>query len=122
MNLPIAYHNLIDSDITDDYTMGYASEPGFRAGVADSFQFYDLDNDLMTGLRVHPFQLMDGTLCDYLKLNPEAAIIKAKEIINRVREVDGTFISLWHNESLSDSKRWAGWLKVYHELIREALP
>jgi hypothetical protein len=122
MNLPIAYHNLIDADITDDYTMGYASEPGFRAGVAGSFQFYDLDNDLMTGLRVHPFQLMDGTLCDYLKLNPEEAILKATEIIRRVKEVDGTFISLWHNESLSDRKRWTGWLKVYNEIIREALP
>lgn len=122
MNLPSAYHNLIDADISDDYTMGYASEPGFRAGVAQSFQFYDLDNDISTGLRIHPFQLMDGTLCDYLKLDPDMAIAKATELIKRVKEVEGTFISLWHNESLSDSKRWAGWLRVYHEILREALP
>jgi len=122
MNLPSAYHNLIDVDITDDFTMGYASEPGFRAGVAQSFQFYDLDNDISTGLRIHPFQLMDGTLCDYLKLQPEQATQKAIELIRRVKEVDGTFISLWHNESLSDSKRWLGWLRVYHEILKEALP
>ena len=43
-----------------------------------------------------------------------------KNIINQVKSVNGTFISLWHNESLSDQKRWKGWRRVYEEMIKYA--
>lgn len=122
MNLPATYHRLIDLDITDDYTMGYASQPGFRAGIANSFPFYDLDHDVATKLRVNPITLMDGTLRDYLNLEPGQAIEQAKQLIEEVKNVGGTFISLWHNETMSDAKRWIGWNKLYVELIENALP
>ena len=59
LQLPYTYRNLINLDITDDYTMGFAAQPGFRAGICSSFYFYDLDMDSETKLRVHPFTL-DG--------------------------------------------------------------
>ena len=121
MNLPMTYHNLIDLDIKEDYTMGYASQPGFRAGIADSFFFYDLDHDGPTPLRVHPFALMDGTMRDYLNMEPNAAIELARNLIRETKKVNGTFITLWHNETLSDAKRWAGWLDVYKQIIIEAI-
>lgn len=121
LSLPATYRNLIDLDITDDYTMGYARQPGFRAGIANAFHFYDLDHDMPTSLRVHPFTVMDGTLRDYMQLQPEAAIEQIKALIKAVKAVDGTFISLWHNESLSNSKRWTDWLVVYKQLVKEAL-
>jgi len=43
-------------------------------------------------------------------------------LIEEVRKVNGTFISLWHNESLSEEKRWKGWRTVYETLIQKALP
>ncbi|MFP4470244.1 MAG: polysaccharide deacetylase family protein [Bacteroidales bacterium] len=121
LSFPTTYRNLINLDITDDYTMGYASEPGFRAGIADWFYFYDLDLETPTRLRVHPFQVMEGTLKDYLKLSREESLDVIKKMIDRVKAVNGTFISLWHNESLSNEKRWAGWQKVYAEMVRYAL-
>ncbi|MBZ0242463.1 MAG: polysaccharide deacetylase family protein [Bacteroidales bacterium] len=122
MNLPVTYHNLIDMDIEDDYTMGYASQPGFRAGIADDFYFYDLDHDVITNLRVHPFTLMDGTLRDYMKLGVTEAVMQAEELIKSVKAVGGTFILLWHNESLSDQKRWHGWRTVFESIIKTAMP
>ncbi len=122
MNLPMTYHNLIDLDISDDYTMGFASQPGFRAGIADSFNFYDLDHDGPTALRVHPFAVMDGSLRDYLNLEGEESFELTKNLIREVKAVEGTFISLWHNETLSDQKRWQGWVDVYKKIIIEALP
>jgi hypothetical protein len=122
MNLPETYHNLIEQDILHDYTMGYASQPGFRAGIADDFYFYDLDHDVKTRLMIHPFTVMDGTLRDYLKLDAEAALERATALIKTVKAVNGKFILLWHNETLSDQKRWTGWQNVYQTLVEEALP
>ena len=119
--LPQTYRNLIENDITDDYSMGYAALTGFRAGICSSFNFYDLDMEEETKLRIHPFAIMDGTLKDYMNLSPADAIDQISKLINEVKAVNGTFISLWHNESLSNQQRWTGWLRVYEELLNMAV-
>ena len=121
LQLPYTYRNLINLDITDDYTMGFAAQPGFRASICSSFYFYDLDMDAETKLRVHPFTLMDGTLRDYLNVGADQAMPYIAPLIQEVKAVNGTFISLWHNESLGNEGRWTGWHTVYEEMIKEAL-
>ncbi|MBM3436341.1 MAG: hypothetical protein FJY07_09030 [Bacteroidetes bacterium] len=121
LQLPITYRNLISLDITDDYTMGFAAQPGFRAGICTSFRFFDLDLDAETKLRIHPFTLMDGTLRDYLNVPASEAIKHISPLIEEVKAVNGTFISLWHNESLSNDRRWEGWHLVYEKMIINAL-
>jgi len=64
---------------------------------------------------------MDGTLRDYKNLNADDSIITIKKLIDEVKAVEGTFISLWHNESLSDQNRWTGWRRVYEEMISYAI-
>ncbi|MBN1338796.1 MAG: polysaccharide deacetylase family protein [Bacteroidales bacterium] len=117
LNLPSTYRNLINLGITDDYSMGFASQPGFRAGICDSFYFYDLELETKTPLRVHPFTLMDGTLRDYMNISREEAADQIDRLIQTVKQAEGTFISIWHNESLSDAKRWAGWREIYEQMI-----
>ena len=117
MNLPRSYQKLIELDIADDYTMGFASQAGFRAGIADTFRFYDLENDMVTNLRVHPFALMDGTMRDYLNLDVEASLALAKQLVDEVKSVGGTFIYLTHNETLGGEKRWVGWPQMYRLLL-----
>lgn len=119
--LPTTYRNLIDNDILHDYTMGYAALTGFRAGICTDYNFYDLDLEVETKLRIHPFAVMDGTLNDYMSLSPEDAIEHIKMLVDEVKKVNGTFISLWHNESLSDQQRWKGWRRVYEELLAYAV-
>ena len=101
--------------------MGYASQAGFRAAIADTFRFYDLEHDIVTKLNIHPFTVMDGTLRDYLKLNNEASQAKIISLINEVKAVNGTFILLFHNETLSNEKRWKGWREIYTNILNEAL-
>lgn len=117
MNLPRSYQKLIELDITDDYTMGFASQAGFRAGIATTYRFYDLENDMITNLRVHPFALMDGTMRDYLNLDVNASLALAKQLVDEVKEVGGTFIYLTHNETLGGEKRWVGWPEMYRKLL-----
>ena len=118
MNLPRSYQKLIELDISDDYTMGFASQAGFRAGIADTFLFYDLENDMATNLRVHPFALMDGTMRDYLNLGVEESLAVAKQLVDEVKAVGGTFIYLTHNETLGGEQRWQGWPEMYCQLLK----
>lgn len=115
--LPQSYQILIELDILNDYSMGYASQAGFRAGYADTFVFFDLENDIKTKLKIHPFALMDGTMRDYLQLDTQESFEKAKSLINEVKNVNGTFILLWHNETLSGEKRWEGWITLYRKIL-----
>lgn len=120
LNLPDTYNHLIDLGITDDYTMGFASEIGFRAGICDTYNFYNLDTESETKLRIHPFQVMDASLKYYMKVSPEDALSRIKPIIEEVKKVHGTFVSLWHNESLSNSSLWQHWQHVYEQMVMEA--
>ena len=121
LDLPSSYRRLIDLDILHDYTMGYAAQVGFRAGTSLPFYFYDLDMEMQTSLLIHPFAVMDGTLNEYMELPIDEAQYLVKEIIDYVKEVDGVFISLWHNETLSDNRNWKDWRQVYEYTIEEAL-
>lgn len=121
LDLPRSYQKLIELDITDDYTMGFASQVGFRAGIADGFLFYDLENDMVSKLVIHPFAAMDGTMCDYLKLDVDASLDVLKQLVDEVKAVDGTFIYLTHNETLGGEKRWKGWPEMYRALLEYAL-
>jgi hypothetical protein len=116
LTLPETYRNLIDLDITDDYTMGFASQVGFRASICTPFNFYDLDMELETKLKIHPFAIMEGTLKYYMNVSPKDAMSKIKPLIDEVKAVDGEFMSLWHNDTLNNQKLWLGWQKVYEEM------
>ncbi|MCW3085878.1 MAG: hypothetical protein JWP12_3244 [Bacteroidetes bacterium] len=121
LTLPETYRNLIDLDITDDYTMGFASQVGFRASMCTAFNFYDLDMELETKLKVHPFAVMEGTLKYYMHVSPEDAMKKIRPLIDEVKAVNGVFMSLWHNDTLNNQKLWLGWQRVYEEMVQYAV-
>ena len=105
--------------IKEDYSMGYASYPGFRAGTSSPFNFYDLAAEYETDLVIFPFAVMDVTLRQYLSLTPQEALDRIKNILQQVKQVEGTFLSLWHNESLSGQGIWKGWREVFEGMIEE---
>lgn len=121
LSLPETYRNLIRNDITEDYTMGFAAQSGFRAGTCTAFYFFDLDEEKETPLRIFPFQVMEANYKYYMKSTPAEAIDEIRTLIEEVRSVNGTFISLWHNESLSNEGIWEGWRKVYEEMLEAAI-
>jgi len=122
VRMPTTYRNLINLDITDEYSMGFASQPGFRAGICSTYKFFDLELEIETKLNIHPFTYMEGTLKDYMNISAQDALNVIKPLIDEVKAVNGNFIPIWHNESLSDAKRWQGWQKVYEEMIKLAIP
>jgi hypothetical protein len=121
LSLPYTYRNLIDNDITHDYTMGYSGQSGFRASICSPYKFYDLDNESPTDLTILPFAVMEATYKYYLNKEPQQALQDIIDLIKTVKAVKGTFISVWHNESLSDKGIWNGWRMVYEEMLKEAI-
>ncbi len=121
LSLPETYRNLIENDIQEDYTMGFASVSGFRAGTCTPYPFYDLDEEVETKLMVFPFQVMEATYQYYQEKSMDQIKEEISSIIKKVKEVEGTFISLWHNESLSDEGEWKGWRHIYEHMIQNAV-
>jgi hypothetical protein len=113
LQFPETYRALITAGITEDYTMGFHDMAGFRAGICTPFKFYDLEKEQEESLTIFPFQVMDVTLRQYMKLSPEEAIVKMDSLINEIRKVGGTFIGIWHNESVSSANEWKDYLKVF---------
>ena len=121
LKFPKTYQNACKSGITDDYTMGFASLAGFRAGTCTEFKFFDLSKNHQTELTIHPFQAMDVTLKNYLHLKPLEAWQLIEKLMLEVKNVNGTFVSLWHNESLKDSGQWLGWREVFEQILEKGL-
>ncbi len=117
MTFPETYRSLIRLGIREDYSMGYASCTGFRAGTSRPFRFYDLADEVETDLFIFPFVVMDVTLQQYLGLTPDKALERIENLVMKVKDVNGTFTSLWHNESLSDAGTWRGWKKVFESMV-----
>jgi hypothetical protein len=118
--LPNTYRALSEAGIKHDFTMGYAGHPGFRASVCTSFRFFDLLRNEVTDLRIHPLAYMDGSFNDYLNLTCKEAKAEIKQLIDEVQAVNGEFVSLWHNNALSNKGHWYGWRAVYYSTLEYA--
>lgn len=117
IKFPETYSNLVSSGITEDYSMGYPEEPGFRAGIAVPFFFYNLTEERKTNLRIFPFQIMDAALFQYKKLDPTVSDTAFESIIDETRKAGGLFISIWHNTSLLETTEWKGWREVFEKML-----
>lgn len=112
--LPETYRQLIQCGIREDYSMGYASSNGYRAGTSHSFLWYDLQKEEKTTLRIYPFAFMDATSLYYLHQQPEEALKEWKKLYLTLKAIGGCFTSIWHNYILSIDSPW---LEAYKEAL-----
>lgn len=115
--LPNSYNTLTQNNILHDYSMGYAEQPGFRAGTSTPYPFYDVENDQEASLTIHPFVLMDTTLKNYLSLSPQEAIKTIRNFIDECRLVGSDFNCIWHNQNLCEKFGWENWKDVYEDML-----
>lgn len=120
IKIPETYLQLSKARIEKDFTMGYSNHTGFRASTSFAFRFFDLIANQETPLWVQPVCLMDVTLKNVMKLNTADAIKKIADLKCKVKEVNGAFVSIWHNSSFDEKEGWAGWDCVYESLFDPA--
>jgi len=68
LDIPKTYSILCRKGIGTDYSMGFADMYGFRSGTAREHNWFDLQNETISELKIQPFAYMDGTFNDYLNL------------------------------------------------------
>jgi hypothetical protein len=122
LRFPSTYRQLLHSQIRSDYSLGYASDIGFRASTSKAFYWYDLEKEEKTELLLHPFQVMDVTLKQYLQLKPDAAVETVSTLIDSIKKTNGVFTTLWHNSSFSYIDGWQDWWAVYEAIIKLSKP
>lgn len=83
-----------------DATFGFAGFPGFRNGMCHPFRPYDPGQERFIDIVEFPLHVMDVSLFNYLGLQPDAALELVKMIVEEVRQVNGVFSLLWHNNYL----------------------
>ncbi len=121
IRLPDSYRYMIESGISSDYSMGYPDEPGFRAGISRPYYFYDILKDQQTELRIFPFQIMDETILKSKRMEIKAARQLISEMIDNVRKVGGTFISIWHNTSLLEDEQGKTGRELFEFMLNQQI-
>lgn len=121
MSFPITYRHLLELEIEHDYSMGFSTHSGFRAGICTPFRFYDLEQEIETPLVVHPFPFMDGTYIYGQRMDPEEAMEEIETYIRTYRKYGGEFIPVWHNRIFSEKdSEWRGWNQVFEKMVKSA--
>lgn len=100
---PITWQNWSDAGLDYDSTLSFADLPGFRCGICVPFPVFSLTSRQPLRLMERPLVVMDGTLLEYQRLSPDAALASIAHLANRCRRVHGQFTLLWHNDRLASS-------------------
>jgi hypothetical protein len=118
---PDTFQDLLLAGLREDFSLAFSQAPGFRSGTAIPYFFYDLRNEETTPLLLRPTVMMDTTLIAHLKLAPEAALLKIKDLIDACKQSGGDFLSLWHNSNLAFPPNKNPWVDVYRQSFEYAV-
>lgn len=115
VNVPATYRNLVETEFTDDFSMGYTHEIGFRAGTCTPFHFYDINMEVRQPLKVHPFAMHDYALLNFN--NKEEVFEKMDKVYRVVKQVKGDFVVVFSNELLG-GKHHLDWMELYQSFLK----
>lgn len=100
---PADFYSLLDAGLTDDFTMGYADEAGFRLGTCRPVRWIDPEKRTVTPLTLHPMTVMECTLDAPAYMNiqeEETAFSVVKELLRAIHAHGGEAVLLWHSPSV----------------------
>ncbi len=107
------------SGATYDSTLGYAARAGFRCGFCYPYSVFDVLEKRLMNVKERPLIVMDGQLkADFNEgLTPNLAYERTIQLAKACQQVEGEFVLLWHNSSLSNE--WGDWGCLYERLVAE---
>lgn len=100
-SVPNTWELLHRAHLKYDSTFGYADRVGFRNGMCHPFRPFNLDTNRQIPIVELPLIIMDGTLCDYMRIDKNISWKVIKNLIDIVEKYNGVITILWHNTSMS---------------------
>ena len=119
LNLPYTYINLIKNGFDEDFSLGFVDKVGFRAGVARSFNWFNLKSNKKEALIIHPIAYMDGTLKEYMKLSVAESKKKIDQLKEEVKKYGGDFLFIWHNHTIGTDADWSSWSELLDYTLKD---
>ena len=111
--LPESYWWLIDLGIEREHSMGYGAVNGFRASYADPFPWFDLQNNKVTSLLIHPFCYMDTAAIYHQHWAPAEAMAYLKQLQKNTRGVVDQLALVFHPHCLATPV----WKKLHDDVV-----
>lgn len=118
MTLPQTYRLLIDNGIKEDHSMGYGSINGFRASVASSFNWYDLEKEQQTSLLTRPFCYMEANSYFEQYYSAKQAAEELQQYHDVIKSIGGDLITIFHNHFVTEQKEWLPWRNMYADFLK----
>jgi hypothetical protein len=115
VDIPHTFRSLIEAEFTQDFSLGYTHEIGFRASTCTPFFFYDITLESQQPIKVCPFAFHDYALLKYS--TKDSLWRDLDEIYRQVKSVNGRLIPVFSNELLGGDQKM-DWLALYEELLR----
>jgi hypothetical protein len=107
---------LMRNGIVADFSIGFASGPGFRAGTSQPFYYYDFSSEKKRDLLLVPFCAMDGAYFIYGESTAEAAYSSLQKIKEEVRLINGNFTTVFHERTFAEHL-YPGFGRMYRQLL-----
>lgn len=107
---------LMQNEINADFSMGFASGPGFRAGTSEAFFYYDFLKEESRDFILVPFCAMDGAYFVYQNIQAEKALEDLLKLKENVRKVGGLFTTVFHERTF-DEQLYPGYGEMYKQLL-----
>ena len=116
--LPDTMHQAMENGIAEEHSLGFSDRLGFRASTCTPFRWFDVERDQATGPLLVPFAAMDSALIDHERCMPRDVVERMSAMGELVRQVNGNFVSVWHDRSLSGHREFASWPAVFKEVVQ----
>lgn len=107
------WKRLAKAGYTDDFTMGFADQAGFRLQTSRAVRWINPYTYKLSTLTMHPMLIMDNTLNqdNYMNLAEDEAFFLCERLIEKVRMHHGDLCLLWHNSNINEN--------TYHRSLYE---
>ncbi len=119
LQMPQSLQVLVRQGFSDDYSMGYGTHLGFRAGTGAPFFWYDLEKEAVQPIRVHPFCFMDTTALYEQGSDALKAFSDLDQMTAILKETGSCLTTVFHNFSLGTDPVWTGWRGLYEAFMWE---
>ncbi len=109
---------LKQSGFIADFSMGFASLPGYRSGTYTPFNYYNFETEQEVDFTLVPFSVMDGVYFIYSQTSASAALEDMISMKKEAQKLDGIFVSVFHERTFYE-KMYPGFKEVYFKLHRK---